>query len=72
MPVFRITYRPDAEGEPGSGPRPDDLVEADGVTLEADVWLVFRRTVFVIGTPRDVVVRRVPAAPVADVAQVLA
>jgi hypothetical protein len=68
VPVFRITYRADPE----AGPRPDDLVEADGVELEADVWLVFRRTVFVIGAPRDVVVRRVPAAPVADVAEVLA
>ena len=66
MPVFRITYRADAV----EGPRPDDLVEADGVELEADVWLVFRRTVFVVGKPRDVVVRRLPAAPVLDVAEV--
>lgn len=68
MPVYRISYRAD---EP-AGPRPDDLVEADGVVLESDVWLVFRRTVFVIGAPRDVVVRRVAAAPVAEVVEVLA
>ena len=66
MPVFRITYRSDA----GAGLRPDDLVEADRVEVEADVWLVFRRTVYVIGAPREVVVRRLPAAPVADVAEV--
>ena len=66
MPVYRISYRADA----AAGARPDDLVEADGVVLEADVWLVFRRTVFVIGAPRDVVVRRLPAAPVAEVVEV--
>ena len=66
MPVFRVTYLPD----PAEGPRPDDLVEADRVEVEADVWLVFRRTVYVIGAPREVVVRRLPAAPVADVAEV--
>ena len=71
MPVFRVTYRPD-DGPDGPCPRPDNLVEADRVELESEVWLVFRRTVFVIGTPRDVVVRRLPAAPVADVAEVLA
>ncbi|MCU1693884.1 MAG: hypothetical protein JWM64_2975 [Frankiales bacterium] len=70
MPVFRVRYRPD-ETPAGELPRPDDLVEADRVEVEADVWLVFRRTVFVIGAPRDVVVRRLPAAPVIDVAQVL-
>lgn len=67
MPVFRVRYRP----SPEDAARPDDLVEADSVQVEADVWLVFRRTVFVIGAPRDVVVRRLPAAPVADVAEVL-
>ena len=72
MPVFRVTYRADDDGEGGLTPRPDDLVEADRVELESEVWLVFRRTVFVIGAPRDVVVRRLPAAPVADVAEVLA
>ena len=71
MPVFRVTYRPD-DGPDGPCPRPDDLVEADRIELESEVWLVFRRTVFVIGTPRDVVVRRLPAAPVVGVAQVIA
>ena len=71
MPVFRVTYRA-ADDDCGSPPRPDDLVEADRVELESEVWLVFRRTVFVIGAPRDVVVRRLPAAPVVDVAEVLA
>ena len=66
MPVFRITYRAD----PDAPDRPTDLVEADRVEVEADVWLVFRRTVYVIGTPREVVVRRLPAAPVADVTEV--
>lgn len=72
MPVFRVTYRPDDDTSGSDGPRPDDLVEADRVELESEVWLVFRRTVFVIGAPRDVVVRRLPAAPVADVVEVLA
>ena len=66
MPVFRVTYRAD----PNEGSRPDDLVEADRVEVESEVWLVFRRTVYVIGAPREVVVRRLPAAPVADVAEV--
>ncbi len=66
MPVFRIRYR----AEPDDAARPDDLVEADRVEVEADVWLVFRRTVYVIGAPREVVVRRLPAAPVVDVAEV--
>jgi len=70
--VFRVTYRADDDGSGCLTPRPDDLVEADRVELEAEVWLVFRRTVFVIGAPRDVVVRRLAAAPVADVAEVLA
>ncbi len=68
MPVFRVRYRPSPED---AAAPPDCLVEADSVQVEADVWLVFRRTVFVIGAPRDVVVRRLPAAPVADVAEVL-
>lgn len=66
MPVYRVTYRSD----PDAGARPDDLVEADRVEVEAEVWLVFRRTVYVIGAPREVVVRRLPAAPVVDVAEV--
>lgn len=70
MPVFRITYRPDPDADGPESVRPDDLVEADRVEVEADVWLVFRRTVHVIGTPREVVVRRLPAAPVAEVAEV--
>ena len=64
MPLYRVTYRPDET-------QPPELIEADRVDLEADVWLVFRRTVFVIGRARDVVVRRLPAGPVADVAEVV-
>ena len=64
MPLFRLTYRPGAVAS-------SELVEAARVDVEGDAWLVFRSTVFVIGRPREVVVRRVAAGPVADVAEVL-
>ena len=49
---------------------PPELVDTDRVDLEGELWLVFRRVVMVIGLPREVVVRRLPAAPVADVVEV--
>lgn len=64
MPVYRVTYRPDV-------PQPPELVEADRVELEADVWLVSRRTVFLIGRAREVVIRRLPAGPGAEVVEVV-
>lgn len=63
MPVYRVLYRPDNE-------LPAEFIEADRVDLEGELWLVFRRTVSVIGQPREVVVRRLPASPIADVVKV--
>lgn len=64
MPVFRVTYRPEADQHP-------ELLEADRVDVEGGAWLVFRRTVFVIGRAREVVIRRLPADSVAEVFEVL-
>jgi hypothetical protein len=49
----------------------DEHVEAERLDHEAGGWLVFRATVLVIGAPREVVVRRVAAAPVRQVTQVV-
>lgn len=46
----------------------DEDVDAEEMAREG-VWLVFRRTVMVIGRPRTVVVLRVPAAAVSRVEQ---
>jgi len=56
VPVYRVLYRPDNE-------LPAELLEADRVDLEGELWLVFRRTVSVIGQPRRS--RRPPAARLA-------
>ncbi len=40
------------------------------ILVEAATWLVFRRTVYVIGQPRQVVVRRLPARDVTDIDEV--
>ena len=55
MPVYRLTYRP------GLARDPED-VEADSVTTDSTGHVVLRATVFVIGQPREVVIRRVPAS----------
>ena len=59
MPVYRLTYRP------GLGRDPED-VEADSVTVDATGHVPLRATVFVIGQPREVVIRRVPASDVSE------
>ena len=61
MPVHTVTYRPETG-------KPAEDVEAD--TAEVDttgLWLVLRRTVLVVGRPREVVVRRIDARDVARV-----
>ena len=60
MPTYRVLYRPETDLLP-------ELVDADRVDVEGELWVVFRRMVTVIGQPREVVVRRLPAAPIADV-----
>lgn len=62
MPVFTVTYRP----ETGLAP---ETVEAHTVRVEADAQVVLRRTVWVIGQPRDIVVRRLPGTHVLSVEQ---
>lgn len=64
MPIYRIHYRP----ETGQA---SEIYEADSVDVEGDVHVVLRRTVFVINKPRDVVVRRIAAAAVAEVVEVV-
>ncbi len=64
MPTYRVQYLPDAA-------LPPESVDAESVDLDTSgVWLVFRRTVYVIGKPREVVVRRLAAREVAEVAEV--
>lgn len=62
MPTFEVTH--------DDGRR--ELVEADRVDVEAETWVVLRRSVTVIGRPREVVVRRIAALGVLSVEQVLA
>ncbi len=47
-----------------------ELIEADRVDVEAGAWIVLRRTVHVVGRPREVVVRRVAASTLARVEEV--
>ena len=63
MPTYRVLHRPETDLLP-------ELVDADRVDVEGELWVVFRRMVTVIGQPREVVVRRLPAAPIADVVEV--
>ena len=63
MPTYRVLYRPETDLLP-------ELVDADRVDVECELWVVFRRMVTVIGQPREVVVRRLPAAPIADTGNV--
>lgn len=60
MPRYRVTYCPTVGGEP-------EVIEAERYEREAGGSLVFRRTVFVVGRPRDVVVRRLSASSVSAV-----
>ncbi|MCU1692989.1 MAG: hypothetical protein JWM64_2080 [Frankiales bacterium] len=49
---------------------PAEEVDADICDHEGNgVWVVLRRVVFVVGRPRDVVVRRLRAADVLEVRQ---
>ena len=57
---YRVTYTDTAS----------ELLEADRVDVEAGAWLVLRRTVHVVGRPREVVVRRIAAATVRRVEEV--
>ena len=63
VPTCRVLCRPETDLLP-------ELVDADRVDVEGELWVVFRRMVTVIGQPREVVVRRLPAAPIADVVEV--
>lgn len=60
--LYKITYRPEAEQAP-------EFIEADEVTVEGESHIVLRKTVLVIGQPRLVPVRRVPAIHVAEIAE---
>ncbi len=64
MPMYRVTYRPDAG-------LPPELVETDRVSVEPAGLVVMHRSVLVIGSPREVVVRRFSGAQVLDVAEVI-
>jgi hypothetical protein len=70
VPQYRVTY---CDG-PRSGDAAHDvrseLLEADRVDVEAGAWIVLRRTVHVVGRPREVVVRRIAASAVAEVEEV--
>lgn len=63
MPTFRITYRPERA-------LPPEEVEGDRVVVEGDRHVVVRRTVLVIGQPREVVVRRLSGDDVVSVDRV--
>ena len=63
LPTYRVLYRPETVLLP-------EFVDADRVDVEGELWVVFRRMVTVMGQPREVVVRRLPAAPIADVVEV--
>jgi hypothetical protein len=59
---YRVTY---------TGDRPDEVIEADQVTVEGSNGLVvLRKTVLVAGQPREVVVRRLAGATVRAVEEV--
>lgn len=60
MPTYRVTF---TDG------RTED-VAGDHVSVEGASHIVIRQTVLVIGQPRQVVVRRLRSADVADVAAV--
>jgi uncharacterized membrane protein len=56
MKQYRVTYTDD---------RIDEVVEAERVTVEGSIGLVaLRKTVMVMGQPREVVVRRIVGAVV--------
>jgi len=56
MKQYRVTYTDD---------RVDEVVEAERVTVEGSIGLVaLRKTVMVMGQPREVVVRRIVGAVV--------
>lgn len=57
MALFTITYRPETG-------LPAETVDADGVRTEAGGQVVLRRSVLVVGQPREVVVRRLAGAQV--------
>ena len=61
--------RAPSDGGPGCACT-SEVVEADRVDLEAGAWIVLRRTVHVVGRPREVVVRRIAASTVARVEEV--
>ena len=67
MPQYRVIYQ-DVDHCPRA--IPDELVEADRVDVESSTWVVLRRTVHVVGRPREVVVRRIAASAVARVEEV--
>lgn len=60
MPTYQVTYVDTTV----------ELYDADRVDVEGAAWVVLRRTVPVVGRPREVVVRRLAAATVAAVEQV--
>jgi hypothetical protein len=63
VPVFTITYRPERE-------QAAERVEADTCHVEGGAgWIVLRRVVLVIGQPREVVARRIPARDVLSVTE---
>lgn len=57
MPTYRVSY---ADGRL-------EHVEGDHVTVEGESHIVIRRTMLVIGKPREVVVRRIRAVDIIDV-----
>jgi hypothetical protein len=64
VPPYRITFTTPTG-------RDDEVVMAERLDVEAGGWLVFRATVLVIGSPREVVVRRVTSSGVQAVTQVV-
>ena len=64
MHAYRIRFH-------ASTGRAEEVLEAERLDVEAGGWLVFRATVLVIGSPREVVVRRLTCAGVQAVTQVV-
>ena len=61
MPTFRITYRARLARPP------EDIVADRADTESGGTQVVLRRVVAVAGQPRETVLRRLPAADVADI-----
>jgi hypothetical protein len=62
VPIYRLTYNDE---------RNTEIIEAERMTVQsAQGLLIFHHTVTVMGSPREIVIRRVPGATVDSVDEV--